>query len=55
VARCVVNVVLVYVCACLCSSIQVVSSSHYQQKLESIGILIKARNFLVFQVLLVFV
>ncbi|XP_065903678.1 structural maintenance of chromosomes protein 1A-like [Dysidea avara] len=28
---------------------KVVTASHYQQKLESIGILIKARNFLVFQ------
>ena len=36
-----------YVCV---SSLKVVSSSQYQTRLESIGILIKARNFLVFQV-----
>ena len=55
IKRCPFREVSLYVCVFgyrwyMCVSPQVVSSSQYQARLESIGILIKARNFLVFQV-----
>ncbi len=34
----------------MCVSLQVVAWEGYNEKLESLGILVKARNFLVFQV-----
>ena len=49
--RCVcVCVCLVWVCGYELLWLQVVTPASYQARLESLGILIKAKNFLVFQV-----